>query len=72
MFTIHSAEKKNYPSESYSCFLFYLLGKNGLCFAWLVSGAIGTMGTDDNSKGLFYNFVTKDFLLAFFFVTLVS
>ena len=50
---IHTAGKK-----SFSTFFFYLLGKNSLCFARLVSGAIGTMDTHDNSKGLFCDFVS--------------
>ena len=62
-------KKRTIPQKVIHAFFFDLLGKNDLCFAWLVSGAIVTMGTDDNSKGLF---VAKDFLLAFFFVTLVS
>jgi len=62
-------KERTIPQKVIHAFFFDLLGKNDLCFAWLVSGAIVTMGTDDNSKGLF---VTKDFLLAFLFVTLVS
>lgn len=64
--------KKNYPTKLFMLSFFDLLGKNGLCFAWLVSGGIVTMDTNDNSKGLFYNLLWMIFCYAFLFVTLIS
>ena len=57
MFAIHAAEKILFLRKLFN-FLFLLIGKNSLCFARLVSGAIGTMDTHDNSKGLFCDFVS--------------
>jgi hypothetical protein len=52
MFAIHPAEKNSFPQKVIHLpFFFHLLGKNSLCFARLVSGAIGTMDTHDNSQG---------------------
>jgi hypothetical protein len=60
---------ESFPRKVIDPSFYHLLGENSLCFARLVPGAIGTMDSHDNSKGIFT--MSYDFFLFVLFVSLV-